>query len=445
MKNDIILKTYSFNFKCNDITDDNWNWFLNVINKWGDPIVDIRSESKGTLDLQLNSESVDKVELLNMLNSILFKSTDNKHIISKNAGVELFTDKKSRELPINLTKDITISCGYVFRISVILSNENFYPWYYENFIELVLNPWTIKANYIVNYKDILEELIFGTDMINSDEDIIAYIRNKIDEGYYAILLYDEYYIPNKNCYMKRHFVHEVLVYGYDDFECTMQTISLYGYQGYLKVSIDYTIFNEAYIKGRLFNNNNLLSKRIVILLKKKDVDIYEFNLKKYITSLDNYINSVNRLALENPEAYNTLNEHQKQTRRYGLEISDVIINYLNHKYEDSRDVHYLTFLSIDEHKKCIYRGLNYIKSNYLNFVDFDFSLRQYNDIVQDIDLLKRKYIKQSIKENKDGIVEDQRFIQYAITTLKSAKQREWAILSQVITELKNNCLSQNIM
>lgn len=444
---------------CN-LTQDKWNYFLTEVKNWGDPIVNVSSSLIGTVELTLNSELVDQKELWNILEVIINKMVfpDRKsglNTIIENAAnhqndtiSKLTYERNDRELPIKLIKDITTSCGHVFRLSAILSNQNLYPWYYENFIELfMVGTRKIRAKFITNYNDILDQTWLETDIISYEVDIIDYIKCKISEGYYFAIRFDEYYIPNKLCYKKHHYIHDVLVYGYNDFKNELNTVSYYGLHGYLKVSIDYKTFTEAYVKGKMFKQSG--TNRYMCHFKTKDIEHYKFSMEKYVRSLENYINSVNILTLnnpevysfKNPEAYNKLSEQQKQIIKYGLEVYDVIINSLEYKYENISNVnYYITFLVLTEHKKSVYRSLSYIKSEYCFNEKFGELLVEYNNLAQTFENLERKYVKQSLQEsnntNYKGPIKDHIFNKYIIDTLKSVRQNEYEILSQVLLKLK---------
>ena len=57
--------------------------------------------------------------------------------------------------------------------------------------------------------------------------VVPFLIEGIDDGYYARLTVDEFYLPGRTSYRRRHFLHSLLVHGYD------RARSLFRVAGYL--------------------------------------------------------------------------------------------------------------------------------------------------------------------------------------------------------------------
>ena len=80
------------------------------------------------------------------------------------------------------------------------------------------------------------------------------IKQSILNEHYVAGLYDEFYIPQKFEYKKNHFLHDFLLYGFDD-----QTQEFFSY-GYIKGEGNYHICKEFSIKYSDFIKSILLAQ-----------------------------------------------------------------------------------------------------------------------------------------------------------------------------------------
>ena len=75
------------------------------------------------------------------------------------------------------------------------------------------------------------------------KDLLEFIKNKIRGGSYIVGMYDEYYIPKKKAYQEYHFLHDYLVYGFDDTKNVLKSAGYLSNSRYEAYEIPY----EAYI------------------------------------------------------------------------------------------------------------------------------------------------------------------------------------------------------
>lgn len=124
-----------------------------------------------------------------------------------------------KELYTNMSPETHLS----YYLNIILKKD-LYPWFYENYINIywVGNENSSYINFYDNHDDdsygrFMEERYYKkyNDYTNSAELIDSIIQN-IDNDFYALIWIDKYYVPGVIEYNKYHFVHTVMIYGYDD-------------------------------------------------------------------------------------------------------------------------------------------------------------------------------------------------------------------------------------
>lgn len=105
-----------------------------------------------------------------------------------------------------------------------------------------------------------------------------YIIKSINENNYVYLCVDDFYMPRRFDYKKRHFKHDLLIYGYDDF---LEIFMIAGYNDKGHYCTDYLSFQDFYKAN---------PEDLVLLAVD---DRYELNYKKndYMEFLKSYISS----------------------------------------------------------------------------------------------------------------------------------------------------------
>ena len=157
-------------------------------------------------------------------------------------------------------------------------------------------------------------------------DIIEYIHNSINKGYYVYTFINEMFLPNRFFYLKSYFEHDILIYGYDDKYLFVLGYDETGFLNPSKVSCDE--FNKAI--ESLYTG----IERAVISFKSNKNYENEIDIGLNIALIDDYLNSYNSSARH--KIYNQF----VQDKIWGINafemvLNDLIINNtINIKYWD---------------------------------------------------------------------------------------------------------------
>jgi tyrocidine synthetase-3 len=171
----------------------------------------------------------------------------------------------AKELKIEIQRDITVYMHRCLPLCIILADENIKPWFYEHFINIfsIVNPDSgVYLDYHevwAPYREIINEISLGAGIMEKEKDIISFIIEKVNQGYYMNIAVDEYYLPGKSRYGKTHFIHFALVYGYDNSKGEVKAVG-YGDGNILNaMSFDYRSFTEAYEKGKEYYRDSAVA------------------------------------------------------------------------------------------------------------------------------------------------------------------------------------------
>lgn len=185
-----------------------------------------------------------------------------------------------------------------------------------------------------------------------DKEIVDFVVDSIDRGYYVYLNVDEYFIPDRGCYHKQHFSHDTLVHGYDLESRTFKILGFNKIGSYESTDVSFKEFSQSYHSLDKIENH---CHQIYLYQYNQDGK-YDFNAKLVKETLEDYLYSRNT-----SERFSMLAE--PWDRAYGMESYDCLQKYFqdllaNKIHTDIRHLHILW-----EHKSCMRLRTEYMYEN----------------------------------------------------------------------------------
>jgi hypothetical protein len=323
-----------------------------------------------------------------------------------------------KKLPM-IDPPISVFMAYGYHLSITLQYEEALPWFYSNYIELygILSTFDngqsqvffqsggVDCNpYLENYPRVPFE------QLGKDVSIIDFIKSKIGEGYYFNTGVDEYYIPNLRLGNHLHYGHQILVFGFNNDDSTLDIVGYKKDGQYGETTCTFEDFTKAY-----------LVKSEIIKLFKPNFE-YTFtpdieNIKKQIV---NYLNGFELDQLIDP----WFPYDKKPDCMCGILIYDFLKLALNQSIVDPRGYHALL-----EHKSCMLLRLQFLRTQFkLNVMEI---LEEYRIIENETKILKHfalKYILLFEMKNK----KDQEVISTMIVQLEKIKNLEISTLNKLL-------------
>lgn len=310
-----------------------------------------------------------------------------------------------KELNIVLQKEITSYLHFYQYLCIILAYKENYPWFYENYIEIrsffssisKRFKGTVGLEYHRELEKIADGKAFGYPDLLNVGNIVEFIKENINLGYYVIIAVDEYYLPEKHCYKSIHNVHPSLIYGYDDLNKKLFAIGWTNAQILGKMLFDYSMFTEAYETGKKNYKDTYpwgdVCAITLFTLKPRE-SLYKLGINVFLKRFENYVNSINYSTQKG-----SLSPEEIEINKFGIDVYDVIIKGLNDQLGDIEPVDYRGIHFITEHSLGLYNRLNYLESIYrlenrtINFI------KEYGNISQGLINGKNRYLKQILIEN----------------------------------------------
>lgn len=335
-----------------------------------DPIICIEP-LKDKFVLSLNTDVFDKEKMLQYI----------VDFIPKLNNYTIPTESQLKVLNINVCTDILASCGYVFRNSILKTQEWFDHWFTENFINVYLAETKIKQlrlDFNVDYDAVLQEIQISTDEVFIFDNIVEKIKSWIDENYYIKVELDEYYIKNKRAYERYHMVHHSLVYGYNDKSCCFYMLTYFDEKGYQLIEVDYFIFWDSYVKARMIYRT---SKSHIRLLKIRNVQ-YQRNINKVLKNLYEYLNPI---------------RCSSESTVWGSDIYKTL-EKMDYNQTNTKKIGYMTYLTISQHFGHLSYVLFELKNTYprINIHDY---LELFDNNCKYIETQVQTYLQETLREN----------------------------------------------
>jgi NAD(P)-dependent dehydrogenase (short-subunit alcohol dehydrogenase family) len=350
---------------------------------------------------------------------------------------------ETKVLQIKLQNEITCYLSHALPLCVVLAHPKLVPWYYEHFVDIYSvtdeNDF-LKVDFLeyrAAYKEMMYEVYLGYNLLKNESDIIQFIIDKINLGYYVIIHADEYYLPVKALYHKEHYVHHSIIYGYHNGNKQLLAIGFNAEQIFTRITFDYDTFVEAYEQGKYHYQQSApwAETNAVELLKLKDYqEEYPFDIKRFLGKLDGYLSGRGDDTVI--FSYNWKPNQDKIA--YGIKVYQQIINHLENFLEGRFTMDYRAIHLLTEHKKSIYNRLEFILNRYRIKGTLEKMVREYAGIVADIEALRRKFMGQHYALASNQLDKNLAFsiIKESLQDINLMKEKEEKLLTAIYQQIK---------
>lgn len=320
-------------------------------------------------------------------------------------------------------------------LSILFLYEDYYKYFYSDFINIWLDPESAAVSGFIMEKWYCDDEFFDMFILTSNEDnvitdcfednaneeisellrkdnCLKSIRTMLGLGFYVAGRINEFYVPERKAEGRYSHRHDFYLNGYDDNE---QCFYLNGYTSsgkYKTVNISY----DDFIKG-LYDLKGYFN--VLSFCKLKDNNHFEFNIKKIIMLLEDYVNA--RSSFEKPSG---IFKKNAETFCYGTGVYDALAEGIG-KNGCALDLR--VFRLLMEHKKCMHKRFEILSEAGI-VIDEELKI-EYGKIAQlqaVVFNLAMKYDNKPSTEFLKRILEKNEYI----------KKQERLILEKVIFELK---------
>lgn len=307
-------------------------------------------------------------------------------------------------LKISVQRDYNTFLYGALPLCVVLAHD-MSPWFLERYVQVYSHycseyEWPeLDMCDSFAYPEVLDTVTLDRESLAA-ADIIQLIRTAINDGSYATVFLDTNYLAGDTS----AFVHECLVYGYDD---AARHIMIVGFAADLRFTaqrVDYDIFRTAFNRALAASEPGgrfSFLGSLVQLLTPRD-EAYHFNPKKLAAQLHGYrdCTPVVPSAMVTANAYWWLRDQsiwslavtdRSKDIRFGFAVYEDLDTYLSRVAcgaERPAAVDYRVFHLWYEHKRSIMRRLRFVANLAGDSAELLSLLAGWRRLVRDADVTR---------------------------------------------------------
>ncbi len=310
----------------------------------------------------------------NVLKTYAFAGGEWKPLLNETIPAEMLKEELLVGINANMGRDQFYNWKFMNYTQVTYNEEDAFVW-----LDYYLYPRKCYSfNHTQQFLDIFHVPVSQAKEL-FDGDIFKAFIWFMKKGYYLEIPFDEYYINNRAAYMKNHFLHNSMVYGFSEDETQIYGL---GYSNKVTVASitkeDVSLALDPSASFKLYRY-------------RPDVKTFEFNLKHYIKVVEDFVYS-----RDTGEDFCT----QLVSNRYlyGISALKALTETERGRYILTHDQRTGYFLH--EHISIMRERLDYfVKTGILNSEEFNTLAPMCDELIQHLIRLKNLIYKNIMKEN----------------------------------------------
>ncbi|HEX9060582.1 MAG TPA: non-ribosomal peptide synthetase [Clostridia bacterium] len=353
---------------------------------------------------------------------------------------------EAKELPVEFQNDVTTFLHHALPLCAILADKKLIPWYYEHFTQIFAREDSkgyLNPDYLEDwgyYKFVTNNTVLGYELLSGIPNILDFVKNIINHGYYAIIHLDEFYIPDKKAYMDYHFVHQSLVYGYDNKKKIIKSIGFNKNHLFTGVDIQYDAFIKSFEEGKIHYMETARWAEAfaleIINIRAFDTE-YPFDINVFLGCLNDYLTGTGKKSI----SYRLLlMDYVKrgETVKYGIEVQDIILAHLENLKNGKYTVDYRAIHLLAEQKKSMYKRLSYIMEKYEVPDKLKEQVSDYGKLVSKTNDIRIKFFTLTFTGDREFYkpIPDRPMLDDIIKTLEKIRVEEKVLLGSIYEGLK---------
>lgn len=269
-------------------------------------------------------------------------------------------ERTSVELPVIIQEDMSTYLFLALPMCVLRIEDKLEPWFYENFVNIYMKE---PNDFLYIGYDFRNDGIFDPFKAESisfkrlaPENIVDAVYNAMKANSYCYIFLDEYYIEASNYYRKNKRIHDSLIYGYDAEKDCFLAIAMNHNERLDKLQYPVSQFVEAYTSAACYKQD--AEYRPIVFFQQKYYPLpYVFSLERFITSLEDYLNSKNCNHVQ------YLQEPERSIKCFGMDAEKQFLKDIQNCEELELDFfHFRSICFLYEHKKGLKQRFQYILS-----------------------------------------------------------------------------------
>ncbi|MFC5407340.1 hypothetical protein [Cohnella soli] len=313
---------------------------------------------------------------------------------------------------------------HAFPLSVILLNENAFPWFYSNYIQLQISLREEDIYFTDFYSyarrdpglyPFLHTNKFHRDLYSSKKKFVHFLQEAVSHGHYVYMFVDEYEINGRQQHLKNHLTHDILIHGVDSEN---ESCHVSGFNQ--NVVFDrWEIPIQSLFSG--FRHAKVLQDQhqYICLFQNDFTYGYRFQMKNMLALLQDYMSGTNtseRLSMH-------VNAYSSNDYIFGHRVYDKVFEYLEAVRRHQYKLSIMPFHILWEHKRTMRQRFEYI-----DVADLEHWYEPLRDLEQLAYSIRNRFLKYLVSQKSGEWAK-------ARAQLEELKERERKAMHGIIDEL----------
>ncbi|ETT65451.1 hypothetical protein C173_20526 [Paenibacillus sp. FSL R7-277] len=326
-------------------------------------------------------------------------------------------------------------------LSILANTEDYLDWFYSNYIQLFCSKNILEDGYLFlefygknqafTSPWLKNQHLSGCTLAKTQQDIIKFIIGHIDLGYYFYGHLDDFYVPFRMDHRKHHFLHDLMIYGYDEEKSIFMVIAYDKNALFDHFEISFDTFKQGFLQGYSINKNIPYWHDWVYLFKFNNHGQYNFDLKLVEELLHDYLFGINTSEKHRASS----NPWSNENKAFGMEVYPYLKKYYMHLI--NRKIKYDTRITsiLVEHKRCMLKRIKHMHDKgYLMGIEPLYE--HYVEIEKRFVIFHGLMIKYMLTGNKSCI-------DTIVNSLDDIAHKEQMILSELLEKIRQTNAFRN--
>jgi polyketide synthase PksN len=365
------------------------------------------------------------------------KNISRPQLIKKDSEIYEYGTCIRKELKIKLQKQVNSYLNRAYPLCILFCYDHF-AWYNTHMLQICAQIF--DNNYVILdyqeefyfFKKVMDFSCIGYKQVNHVENITDYIIEKIDNGVYVNVCMDEYYLKTKESYMKNHFVHETLIFGYDNLNRRFLGMGFDNDGFFNTYYIEYDNFNKAFEEGKIYYKESAPyaeNSALTFYTPRKDTH-YMYDIGEFLYGLNCYLESRgnrDRVSVIVPQNSDNI-QLDKMNVQYGVNAVRTAIDRFKKITDNQILIDYRSIHLLAEHKKGMLARLEFAACCRDKEGNTKELIERYKEIVNDFESIRIKVLE--MVSRQVGNIEENN-IQRIIEIMEASIEKEIEILKDI--------------
>ncbi|MDR2408249.1 MAG: hypothetical protein LBE13_09080 [Bacteroidales bacterium] len=320
------------------------------------------------------------------------------------------------QLPVVIQKEVNTYLCDALPLCIILAHPGIQDWFLGHYLNICSGVCkhdgayqTIRMRYLEGGiyfeprrdREVLEYDPIRVESIINDIGLVKFLKENLESGFYTIAFFDEYFLSSKRHYKEKQYIHESLIYGYDDDKGGFYAVSFDKEEKFTSMLIPYSEAVEG-IEAAYTQTADAFFRAYLHILKPVSSHV-KFNYPGFQQQLKNYLNSAAPLIdIYHLSLYDHMEGDIAVSFQFGIGVYDELASAysaIELSWMISWDT-YMNFHLFAEHKRHVLKSLSHVNANVLDKPVLSTLLKSYNHIVTEHELLRIHQLKYFLKVSK---------------------------------------------